>query len=144
MKRTVFVSSLLVCLLTLSLIFVSCDSDKKDDTIPNLTDFITLATADAKNGQWKPKTTFSTSDTIEWGIKGTDSDLNITKLVFSVKKDDGTVVAYRESPFSINTSPFTRYGGYYTLPKGNYTIEVYAEDAKNNKSNKLSKSITVN
>ena len=146
MKRTIFVSGFLVCLLTLSLIFVSCNSDTKDDTVPNLTDFITLIIADYKNPQWTPKTTFTTSDQIDVGIKGTDSDLNITKLVFTLKKADGTLVDTRNVPYSIKDNPFVLFGmgGPVTLPKGNYTAEVYAVDAKNNKSNTLSKSFTVN
>jgi hypothetical protein len=142
MKRTIFVSGLLVCLLTLSLIFVSCDSDKKD--VPNLTDFITLATDDAKNGRWVPKTTFLTTDHIEAAVKGTDSDLNVTKFVFTLKKDDGTIVGSTDKAGPAKVNPFVAWMGYWTLPKGNYTIEVYAVDAKNNKSNTLSKSITVN
>jgi len=146
MKRTIFVSGLLACLLTLSLIFVSCNSDTKDDTVPNLTDFITLTVDDAKIGRWNPKTTFLTTDRIDVAVKGTDSDLNITKLVFTLKKADGTLVDTRNVPYSIKDNPFVLFGmgGPVTLPKGNYTAEVYAVDAKNNKSNTLSKSFTVN
>jgi len=144
MKRTIFVSGFLVCLLTLSLIFVSCNSDTKDDTVPNLTDFITLSTDDAKNQRWNEKTTFLTTDHIEAGIKGTDSDFNITKFVFTIKKADGTLITSVPLTITIARSPFERYMGYWTLPKGNYIIEVYAVDEKNNKSNTLSKSITVN
>jgi len=145
MKRTIFVSGLLVCLLTLSLIFVSCNSDTKDDTVPNLTDFVTLSTDDAKNQRWNPKTTFLTTERIEAGVKGTDSDFNITKFVFTLKKADGTLITSAPITISIARNPFTQYMGLRTIAdKGNYIIEIYAVDEKNNKSNTLSKSITVN
>jgi len=147
MKKTILITGLLVCLLASGLIFVSCGGggDTKDDTVPHLSE-ICLVADNTISPEWNPKTTLAISDAIQIGIKGTDSDKDIVKFVYTVRKDTGSTGYPEERAVSIMSSPFTFWVkiGSWSRGKGNYTLEIYAVDAKKQQSNTMSINFTIN
>jgi hypothetical protein len=80
---------------------------------------------------------------LRWIGKNPYEDL--VKGAMTIKRG-AKVICARDLPFN---SPITKSGGFlfnsgtYTLPAGTYTIEVYIVDAKGNKSNTKTVTLTV-
>jgi len=136
MKRTKLVFSLLVCLLTLGLIFVSCNSETKDNPVPHLND-ICIIISNSSNNQWIPTTTVAINDPMKIGIKGTDSDRDIKTVYFKITKNTGTGGHSESRNVSWQNNPFEEYPiiGSWSRSPGDYTLEVWVVDAKKNESN---------
>jgi hypothetical protein len=127
-------------------VLAGCATLKAPGSTPELTDFIVLLIPDVENPQWQPQNEFTTTDEVEIGIHGTDVDKDVRIFIFTIRKSDGTLFDDREMTppgDKIETISFTRYFGYFTFPVGAYTFEVFAVDAKRNKSNTLKVDFTV-
>jgi hypothetical protein len=120
--------------------FVSCETDAPANlgTPPLLTDFITLTHEDGVAKNWNPASSFPKGHGINVGIKGSDPDKDIQKFVLTFYEGE-TKLQDVERTHSVNGSPFTQYIGSFprNIAGTDYSVEVYAVDAKGNKSNTL-------
>ena len=141
-------SGLLMCLLVLSLVLATCDMGGGGPAF-TLTEFILLSSADAEAGNWNPRTFFYAEESIGFGIRGRDPDLALAKFVYTLKRDDGSVVL---GPTDIvisssNTNESFRWYCWNYITVGtriaNYTVELYAVDVYGNKSNTRSAKFSV-
>jgi hypothetical protein len=88
-------------------------------------------------------TEFTTTDEINFYTSGRDQDRNVRKFVALCKNSEGVVTLNNTWNIPINSTSFDQGIGWFNLPTGNYTFEVYVVDSKNNTSNTLSTNFTV-
>ena len=141
-------------LLIFSCVLVSCDTGSSSETVPNepgsnitsgtAPNLTSVIAGTGNNFTWTSKTKFGVSEPIYLKIEGTDPDKDIIKFMITTQKGN-TLVGNYERNVNLIDSPFSYYNGSWAFsPAGNdWTINVYAIDAKNNKSNTLSISIII-
>jgi hypothetical protein len=135
----------LSCLLSISLFaFLGCDTPTDPTTgVPSIKKVvISDSAANLANGV--EKDTFSVDDTVYFAFSATDTDLDIKQAVLLQKSDTQTI-----SPETIDLpEQYMESQAYSGSVKaeyaGNWTIQVYLIDTKGNKSNTISKNITIN
>jgi hypothetical protein len=118
---------------------------KQDDdfgTAPFLTGFITLNEKNSLNQQWIQNTVFGVNDGINVAIRGYDLEGDIKELAVSAKRNGSDFA--EKSIDKDQGKKFTQFWGSLEVPSGDYILDVYAVDAKGNKSNTLSTMFTVN
>ena len=132
--------------LVILLALVSCDTptgNSNNGNTPTLTDIMLVADIDhILTGPYL--TTLNAGTEYIVLIFASDQDLDISKFVVDYIKD-GIFVTTIEMPTFGQATITELFVGYFTPPElGTWKVEVFVEDAKGNKSNKKSITVTVN
>jgi hypothetical protein len=140
MKRTLRIAGIIALLAIIGFSMAACGGDST--VAPTLTNLIMHEYKAGVPPTSTPKSSFSINERFWVHVIGTAGDLDVKKLVFTIK--GGTQPWVRE--WNITTNPpsagsaISSYysSGDYSYPTaGSYTLEAYAVDSKGNKSNTL-------
>jgi hypothetical protein len=132
----------LLSVILFSLLFYSCDMDDMKG-IPSIKKMIVAnSVEDLSNGI--EAASFSAGDTIYFALSATDSDLDIKQAILTQTSDSIQI-----GPDAINLpeqyfETQSYFGNIEAGIAGKWMVSVYCVDAKGNKSNIITKEITVN
>jgi len=146
MKRKLVLSAMLVCSLAIGLALVGCDNGTTNPDAPEITKFVVgIRLGDYEQG--KPeKTVFNKGDHFYYGFEASDPQGDWKKMVHTIKLGGKTYdQSWSFEDGDIGNKTVKPNAG-YNLGGGSGTYEMtwYILDQAGNKSNVITRTITVN
>jgi hypothetical protein len=143
MKRKIVLLAMLACLLAIGLALVGCDSGTTNPHAPEITKLVVGITLADSNAGKPEKTVFNKDDMFYYGFKASDSKGDWKKFVHTFKFGGQSYDLSWDMDDFIGDVNIGTNGGYNLGDSGTYEMTWYILDQASNKSNVITKTITV-
>ena len=142
MNKNLIIAGMLAAVLVLALAGCATTGSGDPGTAPTLSEFISTNEGNSIKGQWISQTSFGVNEGIGVSVKAYDREADIRKFAITMKRD-GTEVAFWEPTIKGAGQNYTQNFSTWNFSAGEYMAEIYATDAKGNKSNTMTTAFTV-
>jgi hypothetical protein len=145
MKRKIVLSVMLACLLAIGLALVGCDNGTTNPDAPEITKLVVGIRLSDSNAGLPEKTVFNKGDIFRYGFQARDSKGDWKKFVHTFKFGGQSYDRSWDFTNDFNGAvTIGTNGGYPLNDSGTYEMTWYILDQAGNKSNVITRTITVN